>query len=106
MSSDAIRAAAGAAPRRDRLVEGFRARGCSAALLIGAGHAAHLLGYQRVYSGPLAQVIDAEGRTTVIAPVYEVDAVREDTGVQDVRGYGEPGAGGIDMRRVAETLAG
>jgi Xaa-Pro dipeptidase len=103
MSSDAIRAAAGAAPRRDRLVEGFRARGCSAALLIGAGHAAHLLGYQRVYSGPLAQVIDAEGRTTVIAPVYEVDAVREDTGVQDVRGYGEPGFG-LDLQMLDKLI--
>jgi Xaa-Pro aminopeptidase len=104
MSSEAIRSATSSAPRRARLVEGFRARGCDAALLVGSGHAAHLLGYQRVYSGPLAQLIDAEGRTTLIVPVYEVDAARECTGVEDVRGYGEPGFG-LDLAIVDKLVA-
>jgi Xaa-Pro dipeptidase len=104
MSSEAIRSATSAAPRGARLVEGFRARGCSAALLIGAGHAAHLLGYQRVYSGPVAQLIDAEGHTTLIVPVYEVDAARACTGVEDVRGYGEPGFG-LDLAIVDKLVS-
>ena len=104
MTSEAIRSATAIAPRGTRLVEGFRARGCGAALLIGSGHAAHLLGYQRVYSGPVAQLIDAEGRTTLIVPVYEVDAARACTGVEDVRGYGEPGFG-LDLAIVDKLVS-
>lgn len=104
MTSEAIRSATGIAPRGTRLVEGFRARGCDAALLIGPGHAGHLLAYQRVYSGPVAQLVDAEGRTTLIVPVYEVDAARACTGVEDVRGYGEPGFG-LDLAIVDKLVS-
>ena len=104
MSSEAIRSATSSAPRGARLVQGFRARGCDAALLIGAGHAAHLLGYQRVYSGPVAQLIDAEGHTTLIVPVYEVEAARACTGVEDVHGYGEPGFG-LDLAIVDKLVS-
>jgi Xaa-Pro aminopeptidase len=104
MTSEAIRSAIGIAPRGTRLVEGFRARDCDAALLIGSGHAAHLLGYQRVYSGPVAQLVDAEGHTTLIVPVYEVDAARAETGVDDVRGYGEPGFG-LDLAIVDKLVS-
>ena len=104
MTSEAIRSATSIAPRGTRLVEGFRARGCAAALLIGAGHAGHLLEYQRVYSGPVAQLIDADGRTTLIVPVYEVDAARACTGVEDVRGYGEPGFG-LDLAIVDKLVS-
>ena len=104
MLSEAIRSATSIAPRGTRLVDGFRARGCTAALLIGAGHAGHLLEYQRVYSGPVAQLIDAEGRTTLIVPVYEIDAARACTGVEDVRGYGEPGFG-LDLAIVDKLVS-
>ena len=56
--------------RLDRLQEGLRALDASAAVLVGNSHGTHLAGYSRYYSGPVALVVDRDGRRTMIVPAY------------------------------------
>ncbi len=96
--------------RHERLRDGLKELGCEVAILVGPSFAAHLLGYQRVWSGPIAQVVSVDGTTTAIVPLYEVEAA---TGLMEVDGilpYGAPGFG-LDphiiddlARVVAETV--
>jgi Xaa-Pro aminopeptidase len=102
-ASAATRSLATIAPHLDRLVAGIRERGCDAALLIGATHAAHVLAYQRVWSGPIGVIVAADGEVTALAPVYEVDAVRRHSPAVTVLGYGEPGFG-LDMALVEKLV--
>jgi Xaa-Pro aminopeptidase len=99
----ATRSLATIAPRLDRLVAGIRDRGCDAALLIGPTHAAHILAYQRVWSGPIAVIVAADGEITMLAPVYEVDAARGQCPTATVIGYGEPGFG-LDLSSVQKMI--
>jgi Xaa-Pro aminopeptidase len=93
-----------APPRLERLVEGLRARRCERALLIGQSHAAHLLAYQRIWSGPLALIVSAEGELSLLAPVYEVEAARAECPQPTVTGYGEPGFG-LDLASLDKLVA-
>jgi hypothetical protein len=99
----ATRSLATIAPRLDRLVAGIRDRGCDAALLIGPTHAAHILAYQRVWSGPIAVIVAADGEITMLAPVYEVEAARGQCPTATVVGYGEPGFG-LDLSSVQKMI--
>ena len=99
----ATRSLATIAPRLDRLVAGIRDRGCDAALLIGPTHAAHILAYQRVWSGPIAVIVAADGEITMLAPVYEVEAARGQCPTAIVVGYGEPGFG-LDLSSVQKMV--
>jgi Xaa-Pro aminopeptidase len=89
------------------LVDALERERCAAALLVGPQHAAHLAGYSRLYSGPLAMLVFADGRTTLVAPQYEVDAVRSRAQVGGVEGYGDYGFG-LDLAattRLSEACA-
>jgi Xaa-Pro dipeptidase len=99
----ATRSLAAIAPHLDRLAVGIRDRGCDAALLIGPTHAAHVLAYQRVWSGPIAVIVAADGEITMLAPVYEVDAARRHCPTATVVGYGEPGFG-LDLSLVEKMV--
>jgi Xaa-Pro aminopeptidase len=81
------------ASRHERLRAGLAERGCEVAVLIGPSFAAHLVGYQRVWSGPIALVVSVEGDTTAIVPRYEVDAATRLMPVAAVLPYGAPGFG-------------
>jgi Xaa-Pro dipeptidase len=83
--------------RWERLAHGLERLGCSAALLVGTDHAVHLARYARLYSGPVALVMDRDGARTLVVPVYELDVARERAGVERVVGYGEPQFG-LDPR--------
>jgi Xaa-Pro dipeptidase len=99
----ATRSLAAIAPHLDRLVAGIRERGCDAALLIGPTHAAHVLAYQRVWSGPIAVIVAADGEVTMLAPVYEVEAAGRHCPNATVVGYGEPGFG-LDLSPVEKMV--
>lgn len=96
--------------RHERLRAGLEERGCEAAVLIGASFAAHLLAYQRVWSGPVAQVVGTDGTTVAVVPRYEVEAATRRMPVDAVLPYGAPGFGldpnplGDLTRVLAETL--
>src|SRR5215217_842521 len=79
------------ASRHERLRAGLRERGCDVAVLIGPSFTAHLLGYQRLWSGPVALVAGAEGGLTAVVPRYEVEAATRLMEVDDVLPYGAPG---------------
>jgi Xaa-Pro aminopeptidase len=81
------------ASRHERLRAGIRERGCEVAVLVGPSFAAHLLGYQRLWSGPVAQIVAADGGTTAVVPRYEVEAATRLMGVDEVLPYGAPGFG-------------
>jgi Xaa-Pro dipeptidase len=93
--------------RHARLLDALARERCAAALLVGPQHAAHLAGYSRVYSGPLALLILADGRSTLLAPRYEVDAATAHARVDGVEGYGGEGFG-LDLTantKLAEAAA-
>jgi Xaa-Pro dipeptidase len=93
--------------RLTRLSEALEREGCAAALLVGPLHAAHLAGYSRIYSGPVALLILADGRSTLLTPRYEVDAALANARVDGVEGYGDGGFG-LDLAsatRLAEACA-
>jgi Xaa-Pro aminopeptidase len=93
--------------RINRLLEAIDGERCAAALLIGPGHAAHLAAYSRLYSGPVALVVLADGTTTMLTPRYEVDAARAHARVGEVVGYGDGGFG-LDLAaatRLGEACA-
>jgi Xaa-Pro dipeptidase len=79
--------------RLQRLTQGLRDQGCGAAVLVGADHAAHLASYTRLYSGPVALVVTAEGERTLVAPIYEVPIATAQADVDHVMGYGPDGFG-------------
>jgi Xaa-Pro dipeptidase len=81
------------ASRLDRLVTALGERGCEAAVLVGADHAVHMAGYSRLFSGPVATVVDGDGRRTLVTPAYEVEAAWSHAEVDEVVGYGEVGFG-------------
>ena len=62
------------AHRLDRLREGLRALDAAAAVLVGSSHGTHLAGYSRYFSGPVALVVERDGRRTLIVPAYELEA--------------------------------
>ena len=93
--------------RFTRLLEALERDGCAAALLVGPLHAAHLAGYSRIYSGPVALVIHGDGRSTLVTPRYEVDAAISNARVDGVEGYGDGGFG-LDLAaatKLAEVCA-
>ena len=93
--------------RFTRLLDALERDGCAAALLVGPLHAAHLAGYSRIYSGPVALVIHADGRSTLVTPRYEVDAAVANARVDGVEGYGDGGFG-LDLAaatKLAEACA-
>jgi Xaa-Pro aminopeptidase len=93
--------------RLERLVDELERQGCAAALLVGPGHAAHLAGYSRLYSGPVALIVMTDGTTTLLTPRYEVDAARELARADAVVGYGDGGFG-LDLAattRLGEACA-
>ena len=79
--------------RLDRLGGGLAGARCDAAVLVGGGHALHLAGYTRYYSGPVALVVDREGRRTLVVPAYEVEAAAAEADVDAVLPYGGTGFG-------------
>jgi len=81
------------ASRHERLRTGLRERGCDVAVLIGPSFTAHLLGYQRLWSGPVALVAGADGGLTAVVPRYEVEPATRLMEVDDIRPYGAPGFG-------------
>ena len=96
--------------RLERFRAGMATAGCDAAVLVGSGHAAHLAGYARYGSGPVAVVV-RHGSVGLVVPAYEEAAAVETAAVDDVRPYG--GAGfGLDLdtlpalARVARDAAG
>lgn len=92
-------------PRRvDRLVAALERRSLQTAVLVGPEHAAHLAGYSRLYSGPLALVLSADGSWTLVTPAYEVEAARAHAAVDAVVGYGESGFG-LDLDPLAAFAA-
>jgi Xaa-Pro dipeptidase len=95
------------ASRTTRLLAALERERCAAALLIGPGHAAHLAGYSRLYSGPVALLVLADGTTTMLTPQYEVDAARDLARADRVLGYGGHGFG-LDLAattRLSEACA-
>jgi Xaa-Pro aminopeptidase len=93
--------------RLTRLLDALDRERCAAALLVGPAHAAHLAGYSRLYSGPLALIVGAGGETTLLTPHYEVDAARSLARVDTVLGYGGEGFG-LDLaaaERLSEACA-
>jgi Xaa-Pro aminopeptidase len=93
--------------RRTRLLEALAQERCAAAVFVGAGHAAHLAGYSRLYSGPVALVIAADGDATLLTPHYEVEPASSLARVDRVTGYGGEGFG-LDLTattRLAEACA-
>jgi Xaa-Pro aminopeptidase len=90
--------------RGERLRAAMRAADCDTAVLIGPGHAAHLAGYQRVWSGPIVYVAAGDGTASAVVPLYEVDAARRLLAVDDVEGYGEPGFG-LDLKLLENLVA-
>lgn len=93
--------------RHTRLLDALERERCAAALLVGPGHAAHLAGYSRLYSGPLALIVEAGGQVTLLTPHYEVDAATSLARVDRVVGCGGPGFG-LDLAattRLAEAAA-
>lgn len=86
--------------RLTRLLGALERERCAAALLVGPGHAAHLAGYSRIYSGPVALLIAADGGTTFLVPQYEVDAARSLARADAVVGYGGHGFG-LDLDATA-----
>jgi Xaa-Pro aminopeptidase len=93
--------------RVTRLLDALERNSCAAALLVGPHHAAHLAGYSRLYSGPVALLIRADGRSTLLTPRYEVDAAVAHARVDGVEGYGEDGFG-LDLTattKLAEACA-
>ena len=93
--------------RLTRLLDALERERCAAALLVGPGHAAHVAGYSRLYSGPVALIVDAGGHTTLLTPHYEVEAARSLAQVDSVVGCGGPGFG-LDLAattRLAEAAA-
>lgn len=87
--------------RHARLLAALERERAAAALLVGPGHAAHLAGYSRLYSGPVALLILADGHSTLLTPRYEVDAARAEARVDGVEGYGGEGFG-LDLAATAK----
>jgi Xaa-Pro aminopeptidase len=79
--------------RHQRLQESLERQGCAAALLAGPGHVAHVAGYSRLYSGPCALVVQADGDTAMFAPAYELDPARAQARADRFEGYGDGGFG-------------
>lgn len=93
--------------RHHRLADALEREDCSAALLIGAGHLAHLSGYSRLYSGPCALIVHAGGDTVMVAPRYEIDAARAEARADRFEGFGDGGFG-LDLAaatRLGEVCA-
>ena len=90
--------------RLERLQEGLRALDASGAILIGSSHGTHFAGYSRYYSGPVALVIDRDGRRTLVVPAYEVEAAGECSEADAVVPYGGSGFG-LDLALVPKLVA-
>lgn len=73
-------------------------------MLVGSSHGTHLAGYSRYYSGPVALVIDGEGRRTLIVPTYEVDAATAHSDADAVVPYGGTGFG-LDLDPFPKLVA-
>lgn len=80
------------AGRLDRLCAGLAAAGCDAAVLVGAGHAAHLAGYSRYSSGAVAVVV-RDGSVGLVVPAYEEAAATAEASAAWVQPYGGHGFG-------------
>jgi Xaa-Pro aminopeptidase len=92
-----------AAGRLERVAAGLDAAACDAGVFVGATHAAHLAGYSRYGSGPVAVVIGDAGRTLVV-PAYEVERATENADVDRVLPYGGTGFG-LDLDTLPKLAA-
>jgi len=75
--------------RYERFRRGLNERGCACAVLVGPGHAVHLVSYSRYLSSATAVVVADDGTRTLVVPRYELEAASEQADA--VLAYGDDG---------------
>ena len=90
--------------RLARLQDGLRNLDAAGAVLVGSMHGAHLAGYSRYYSGPVALVVDRDGQRSLIVPAYEVEAATKHSDADRIVPYGGDGFG-LDLEMVPKLIA-
>jgi Xaa-Pro aminopeptidase len=89
--------------RVERLTAWLDASGLDCAVVLGAGHVAHLTGYARYFGGPAAVVVDRDGTRTLVVALDEAPIARELSQAEHVLPYGERGFG-LDLDPLASLL--
>jgi Xaa-Pro dipeptidase len=90
--------------RLERLRHGLGELGAGGAVLVGSSHGTHLARYSRYLSGPVALVVDGDGKRTFVVPAYEVDAATEHADADAILPYGGLGFG-LDLDPFPKLVA-